>query len=117
MSTTEAFPQICAEEATCLDEMASTLVPRRQLLVLYLKHFQICYLMFEQGRHKEVLDQWKSSFLDVEGRRRFISAKGKARREAVTCGLNDLGALIVRTADGRVETLFAEDVSVSRKRL
>jgi BirA family transcriptional regulator, biotin operon repressor / biotin---[acetyl-CoA-carboxylase] ligase len=103
-------------EGACLDEMAHTVVPRRKLLVLYLKHFQICYLMYEQGRYREVLDQWKLNSSMWNGAPIYIG-KGEARREAVTCGLNDLGALMVRTSDGKLETLFAEDVSISRKRL
>jgi BirA family biotin operon repressor/biotin-[acetyl-CoA-carboxylase] ligase len=110
-----SVPEDLSREAACLDEMANTMVPRRQLLVLYLKYFQICYRMFEQGRHKEVLDRWKSASSMWQGTPIFIG-KGDARREAVTCGLNDLGALRVRAADGRLETLFAEDVSVSRRR-
>lgn len=111
-----SVPADLAEEAACLDTMAAACVPRRQLLVLYLKHFQICYLMFEQGRHKEVLDRWKSNSSMWNGATVYIG-KGEGRREAVTCGLDDHGALIVRNSDGMLETLFAEDVSVSRKRL
>jgi BirA family biotin operon repressor/biotin-[acetyl-CoA-carboxylase] ligase len=110
-----SVPEALSDQAACLDEMAHTYVPRRQLLVLYLKHFQICYLMFEQGRHKEVLERWKSGSSMWNGERIYIG-KGQARREAVTCGLNDLGALMVRTVDGSLETLFAEDVSISRNR-
>ena len=109
-----SVPEELAREATCLDDMAHIIIPRRQLLVLYLKYFQICYRMFEQGRHDEVLDRWKGASSMWQGEPIFIG-KGDARREAVTCGLNDLGALRVRTADGRLETLFAEDVSVSRR--
>ena len=110
-----SVPEDLSREAACLDEMTNTIVPRRQLLVLYLKYFQICYRMFEQGRHKEVLNRWKSASSMWQDTPVFIG-KGDARREAVTCGLNDLGALRVRAADGRMETLFAEDVSVSRRR-
>jgi BirA family transcriptional regulator, biotin operon repressor / biotin---[acetyl-CoA-carboxylase] ligase len=111
-----SVPADLDDGATCLDEMARTLVPRRKLLVLYLKHFQICYLMFEQGRHRQVVDQWKSRSSMWDGANVYIG-KGEGRREAVTCGLNDLGALRVRTPDGRLETLLAEDISVSKKQV
>ena len=110
-----SVPEELSGEAACLDDMANTIIPRRQLLVLYLKNFQICYRMFEQGRHNEVLNRWKSASSMWQGVP-IVIGKGDARREAVTCGLNDVGALRVRTADGRLETLFAEDVSVSRRR-
>lgn len=111
-----SVPADLADQATCVDEMAGTPVPRRQLLTLYLKHFQICYLMFEQGRHKEILDHWKSSSSMWEATQIYIG-KGEGRREAITCGLNDLGALVVRTPDGKMETLYAEDVSVTKKKV
>ena len=110
-----SVPEELSREAACLDEIANTMVPRRQLLVLYLKYFQICYRIFEQGRHEEVLNRWKSASSMWRDTPIFIG-KGDARREAVTCGLNDLGALRVRAADGSLETLLAEDVSVSRRR-
>jgi BirA family transcriptional regulator, biotin operon repressor / biotin---[acetyl-CoA-carboxylase] ligase len=110
-----SVPASLENEAACLDNRAHVCIPRRQLLVFYLKHFQICYLMFEQGRHKELLDRWKSNSSMWNGTPVYIG-KGEARREAVTCGLNDLGALVIRNSDGSLETLFAEDVSVSRKR-
>jgi len=110
-----SVPEALSGEAACLDDMAHACVPRRQLLVLYLKHFQICYLMFEQGRHRELLDRWKSNSSMWNGAPVYIGKSG-ARRQAVTCGLNDLGALIIRNPDGSLETLFAEDVSVSRQR-
>jgi hypothetical protein len=34
------------------------------------------------------------------------------RRSAVTCGLNEIGALMVRTPEGNVGTVLAGDVSV-----
>jgi BirA family biotin operon repressor/biotin-[acetyl-CoA-carboxylase] ligase len=109
-----SVPENLSSEAVCLDEIMGQKVPRRKLLVLYLKHFQICYLMFEVGRRAEVLEQWKMNSSMWNGAAIYIG-KGEARREAVSCGLNALGALIVRTPDGKTETIFAEDVSVSQK--
>ncbi len=111
----ESVPAELADEAACLDDVAHAYVPRRLLLGLYLKHFQICYLMLEQGKGGEVLERWKSSSSMHSGTTIYVG-KGEARREAVTCGLNDMGALRIRDSSGKMETLFAEDVSVSRKR-
>lgn len=111
-----SVPENLAGEATCLDAMAHTRIPRRLFLVLYLKHFQIWYLMFEKGMHERVLARWKQRSSMWNGVPVYIG-RGEMRREAVTCGVNDLGALMVRDADGRMETIFAEDISISRKRL
>jgi biotin-(acetyl-CoA carboxylase) ligase len=39
---------------------------------------------------------------------------GLQPRAAVTCGLREDGALLVRTAEGVVETLLAGDVSIRK---
>lgn len=111
-----SVPENLADEAACLDAMARTRIPRRLFLVLYLKHFQIWYLMFEKGMHEKVLARWKDSSSMWNGVSVCIG-RGEMRREAVTCGVNDLGALMVRDAGGKLETIVADDISISRKRL
>jgi BirA family biotin operon repressor/biotin-[acetyl-CoA-carboxylase] ligase len=106
-----SVPESLATEAVCLDEMAQTLVPRRRLLVEFLYHFQRWYLLFEKGSHAAILDQWKSMSSMWNGVRIWIR-EGEVSRPAMTCGLNEIGALLVRTAKGTLETIFAGDVSV-----
>jgi biotin-(acetyl-CoA carboxylase) ligase len=48
-----------------------------------------------------------------EGSQVWIS-EGDKQRSAVTCGLSDIGGLMVRTPDGKVETILAADVRVDR---
>jgi BirA family transcriptional regulator, biotin operon repressor / biotin---[acetyl-CoA-carboxylase] ligase len=108
-----SVPESLKSEATCLDEMAHAVVPRRQLLVTYLRHFQICYSLFEQGKQDELLEQWKALSSMWNGVKVCIS-DGDVRRTALTCGLSELGALLVRTPDGMVETVLAGDISVGR---
>ena len=91
-----SVPESLATEAACLDEMAHTLVPRRQLLVQFLQHFQRWYLLFEKGNHVELLERWKSRPPCGMGSG-FGFAKGTGASPAVTCGLNEIGALLVRT--------------------
>jgi BirA family biotin operon repressor/biotin-[acetyl-CoA-carboxylase] ligase len=106
-----SVPDSLTRQATCLDAMAQTFVPRRQLLVKFLHQFQRVYVAFEQGNHAEVLERWKSMSSMWDGAQIWIH-EGTLRRSAVTCGMNEIGALLVRTADGSVETLLAGDVSV-----
>ena len=105
----ENVPESLISEAVSLDEMTQVQVPRRQLLVRFLYYFQLCYLAFEQGKHGELLERWKSYSSMWNGVPVWIG-EGERRREAVTCGLNEIGALRVRWMDGTQETVFAETV-------
>jgi BirA family biotin operon repressor/biotin-[acetyl-CoA-carboxylase] ligase len=108
-----SVPPDLKDEAACLDEMAGGFVPRRQILVGFLKKFQNWYKIFEQGKRREVLDQWKSLSSMWDGAAVWISDEA-GRRPAVTCGLDENGALLVRTAEGTVETVLAADVRLNR---
>lgn len=108
-----SVPKSLAHEATCLDEMAHELVPRRKILVSFLRRFQAHYLAFERGEHGELLDRWKTCSSMWNGARVWIT-DGDRRRSAVTCGLSEIGALLVRTPEGAIETVLAGDIRVRR---
>ncbi len=108
-----SVPAELESTATCLDDMAGSPVPRRRVLVQFLRKFQECYLSFERGNHRELLDRWKGHCSMWEGAEVWIEDTG-VRRTAVTCGLNEMGALMVRTPEGKLETIFAGDISVKR---
>lgn len=106
-----SYPESLTSEAICLDEASGTAVPRRQLLVQFLYHFQLVYQMFEKAKYSELLERWKGMSSMWNEVPVWINEAG-ARRAAVTCGLNKLGALLVRTEQGAVETLLAGDISI-----
>jgi len=106
-----SVPESLSNTATYLDEMACAFVPRRQLLVLFLHNLQLIYLMFERGNHVELLDRWKSHSSMWNGKEVWIGEEGQ-QRLAVTCGLNDIGALLVRSHDGKSETIIAGNVKI-----
>jgi BirA family transcriptional regulator, biotin operon repressor / biotin---[acetyl-CoA-carboxylase] ligase len=108
-----SVPESLEPVATCLDEMYNAIVPRRLLLVRFLQFFQEFYLVFEGGKHEDLLQHWKSRSSMWKDTEIWIT-EGETCRSAVTCGLNEIGALMVRTPEGSVETVFAGDVSVSR---
>jgi BirA family transcriptional regulator, biotin operon repressor / biotin---[acetyl-CoA-carboxylase] ligase len=108
-----SVPESLKSEAACLDEMTHVLVPRRQLLVTFLHQFQLCYLLFEQGKEEELLERWKAYSSMWNGVEVKIS-DGDASRTAKTCGLNEMGALLVRNSDGTMETILAGDIRISR---
>jgi BirA family transcriptional regulator, biotin operon repressor / biotin---[acetyl-CoA-carboxylase] ligase len=109
-----SVPESLRAEATCLDDAAQSFVPRRLLLVRLLHQLQLRYLMFERGEHHELLELWKSMSSMWNGARIWIT-KGNLRQAAETCGLNEMGALLVRMEEGSYETLLAGDVSVRRE--
>jgi BirA family biotin operon repressor/biotin-[acetyl-CoA-carboxylase] ligase len=106
-----SYPEFLASKAACLDEMAKTIVPRRLLLVQFLYHFQLMYLLFEKGKHAEILEGWKSISSMWNGIRVRIDEEGR-HRTAVTCGLNEYGSLLVRTDEGALETVHAGDIRI-----
>jgi len=108
-----SVPEELKEEAASIDEAAGSFVPRRQLLVKFLHNLQMAYMIFEQGRHEELLEKWKSLSSMWEGAPIWI-VNGENRRSAVTCGLDAMGALLARGPDGRVETIIAGDVRLQK---
>ncbi|MBN1566767.1 MAG: biotin--[acetyl-CoA-carboxylase] ligase [Acidobacteria bacterium] len=108
----DSIPESLASEAVCLEEIAHGQVPRRQLLIRFLYFFQHCYLDFEQGRHHELLDRWKG-FCSMWNGIPVLIGEGETRRKATTCGISEIGALLVKSSNGEVETLFAETIRIS----
>ncbi len=108
-----SVPSMSAREAACLDEMAEAAIPRRRVLVGFLRRFDHWYGIFECGNHRELLARWKSLCSMWDGTPVWIM-EGAKRRAVVTCGLDDNGALMVRTAEGKVETVLAGDIRLRR---
>ncbi len=107
----ESVPAGLESSATSLSREAGAGVPRRPLLVSFLRHFQQEYLLFERGERTAILDHWKACSSMWNGASVRV-CEGNDCREAITCGLSDSGAIRVRLADGSEETLIAADVSV-----
>ncbi len=108
-----SIPEDLRDQATCLSEEAGEDIPRRKTLIHCLKHFQLCYDLFERGEHGELLDHWKRLSGMWKGVRVWIEDGGR-RRCGTTCGITHQGALRVRNEDGTEETLLAADVTVRR---
>ncbi len=107
----DSVPRGMEGSAASLSREAGVRVPRRPLLVSFLRRFQEEYLLFERGEREAILDHWKARSPMWNGVRVHFSA-GDTWREATTCGLSDSGALRVRLPDGSEQTLIAADVSV-----
>jgi len=110
----ESVPVSLSDQATAVGLEAGVPIPRRWLLVRFLKHFQNGYRRFSAGRFAEILDDWKRRSTMWNGVEITVT-EGDRIRAAVTCGLSATGALKIRTADGNEETVLAGDVSVRRQ--
>jgi BirA family biotin operon repressor/biotin-[acetyl-CoA-carboxylase] ligase len=110
-----SVPGNLSEEAGCIDEPAHSTVPRRKILVSFLKQFQAVYISFEKGKHEALLDRWKLHSTMWDGVRIWIE-EGGGCRSVVTCGLDKIGALLVRNEEGAMETIHAGDVRIQRTR-
>jgi len=108
-----SVPEDLADNAVCVDDAAGLTIPRRRLFIRFLKFFQHGYLLFQEGRFEAILDMWKS-FSSMWNGAPITLFETNQTRDAVTCGLDEMGALLVRFADGSVETVLVGDVRVRR---
>jgi len=104
-------PKELANDAICLDDAMCVNVPRRLMLIRFLKYFQNVYMSFQEGKFEEILERWKG-FSSMWNNAPVTLIESGQTRDAVTCGLDGIGALRVRFADGIVETVLAGDVRV-----
>ncbi len=109
-----AFPADLAECATALELETGVPVPRRRLVTGFLRHFQKCYRLFEQGEQARIVEIWKGLSNMWDGKPVWI-IEGDRSRAAVTCGLSNDGALLIKTESGEEETVLAGDVSIRNK--
>ena len=108
-----SVPADLLDVATCVDEMSGVTTPRRNLLVAFLKYFQKNYEMFRKEEYSELLERWKE-YSSMWNNVAVAVHEGDCVRDAVTCGLDEMGALRVCFADGSIETVLAGDVSIRK---
>jgi len=110
-----SVPKDLSDEAICVDTAAGVRVPRRKILVGFLERFQLVYISLENENRKEILESWKKYSTMWDGVPVWIE-EGGCRRSAVTCGLDEVGALIVQTEEGSRETIHAGNVRIRQPR-
>ncbi|MEJ2109470.1 MAG: biotin--[acetyl-CoA-carboxylase] ligase [Acidobacteriota bacterium] len=106
-----SVPEALANETICIDDAANAEVPRRKIMVGFLEQFQKVYSEFEKGEHEAVLDSWKTHSNMYNGVNVLIE-EGGMQRSGVTCGLNEMGALLVLTEEGSIETIHAGSIRI-----
>lgn len=103
-----AFPPELSERATSLETEANRPVPRARVLVETLAALARRYHDLVAGRYDAILDAWRGYAPGAVGS--TVSWETHTgRREGVTAGVDDDGALLV-DVDGRVERLVGGEV-------
>jgi BirA family transcriptional regulator, biotin operon repressor / biotin---[acetyl-CoA-carboxylase] ligase len=104
-----AFPHDLASNATSLETEAGRRLDRGAVLVETLAAFWKRYRDLECGRERLVLARWRELSPSAYGARVAV-LRDAERMEGTTDGVDDRGALCVRTASA-VETVVAGEVS------
>jgi BirA family biotin operon repressor/biotin-[acetyl-CoA-carboxylase] ligase len=100
-----AFPEIAGIATSLLRETGSEW-PRERLICALLNQFERFYADDSAG----ALGMWKAR-LDTLGREISVEFRGQVV-EGVAEGVNDNGDLLVRRADGSIETIVAGEVTL-----
>lgn len=111
----QSVPPGMEEDATSIDDAAGAKVPRRRVLVDFLKHFQALFDSFEKGNHAALIETYKQNSTMHSGIKVWIG-EGDKRRSATTCGIDEMGALIVQTDEGEQETILAGSIRIQKPR-
>jgi BirA family biotin operon repressor/biotin-[acetyl-CoA-carboxylase] ligase len=103
------FPPELAAVATSLRIQAGRVCDREALLTNLLTSIDECCEILRSGRNAAILKMFSSASSYVLGKRVKVDLGGRTI-EGVTTGLDDAGFLLVRKADGNVETILAGGV-------
>lgn len=102
------------EIATAVDEEIGRAIDREELLAAVLRSLGSYYLKFQEGKSREILDEWSSLSTYANGKHVRVLMDGSEIR-GITRGLESDGALRVETESGSIETIRAGDVLALRE--
>ncbi len=105
------FPGEFSENATSLFLETGRAVAKEELVNQVMAEFEECYESFLQSRDMSLLKQEYDNLLINRGRQVLvIGLQGEWTGEAL--GIDDAGELLVRRGQGKIERVFAGEVSV-----
>ena len=85
--------------------------PRRaELAAAVLTHFEDVYMLLEQGKEPELLEQYRERLCCIN--RPVTVSSPAGRYEAECIGLDENAHLLVKTADGQVNALSSGEISI-----
>lgn len=107
----ETFPEEIAGTATSLKREKGESVGRAALLASVMERFEKAYECFCATWDLEgLLPAYQSLLLNTDSRVRVLDPKGEY--DGIARGINTSGELLVEREDGRMETVYAGEVSV-----
>lgn len=93
--------------ATSIAQEAGKRVPREQVAVKLLKHFELLYELIRAKRYEEVLNKWVKK-ADFFGKEVLINTDGRSI-EGIPVGLNPNGSLILeQRSGGRISVHYGD---------
>lgn len=104
-----AYPPDVAKRATSLEDELGRPVDRGEVLAQVLVALARWYRVLCEARYDEVLDAWRAAAPSAVGAT-IEWATPRGVRRGVTAGVDESGALLVRTSEG-VERLIAGEVT------
>lgn len=105
------FPQSIAETATSLYRESGKSYSRAELIARTMERFEANYEVFCRGGDlSELMAAYNELLVNRQARVRVLDPKGEY--EGLALGINQMGELLVRKADGAMEAVYAGEVSV-----
>lgn len=105
------FPQSIAENATSLYLEGGRILSRAELIALVMERFEANYEVFcRQGDMTGLMSAYNELLVNRQAQVRVLDPKGEY--EGLAQGINKMGELLVRKADGTREAVYAGEVSV-----
>lgn len=105
------FPEFIAENATSLYRESGRTFSRAQLIALTMERFETNYEIFCRGGDmSELMAAYNELLVNRQAQVRVLDPKGEY--EGVALGINNMGELLVKKADGTMEAVYAGEVSV-----
>ena len=107
----EAFPEEIARTATSLKREKGESVARAELLAAVMERFERAYERFGASWDlTELLPAYQKLLLNMDSQVRVLDPKGEY--DGIARGVSPAGELLVERKDGRMEAVYAGEVSV-----
>ncbi len=105
------FPEELAKKAVSLHELTGSRPDRAGLIAECMRQFELCYEEFLKTQDLSGLkDEYNALLAGIGGRVRVLEPGNEY--DGVSEGINEHGELLVRRDDGKIEEVYAGEVSV-----
>ena len=107
----QEFSPTLKEKATSLEQEAGRKVSSKELLSRIMQDFEADYAGFcDCGNLQKLRQEYQDMLINCNAQVRVLDPKGEY--EGTALGITETGELLVKTLDGRIEEVYAGEVSV-----